>query len=281
MKINTINPTVTTMNTRMHQVVNKGTIQNVDTVSFTISPTSKSTSAQKNYGELFAEYLDSVGYYDSMSAEAKDELINEIKNNVYSFGVDKASNVYDSYFKITDSVAYLKSLASNVASVDLRQEFTQLINTYKKNSYHAITDYTNQLLLDEANAAQQESLKLLQEKMAETSMLLQQLESAKKQADAMEESFEVIANCMKIAMRILNGDEVPAKDAQYLMENDPDLYEMAVSMRQENDDPKRYDSVLEDEEESASDDMAISSENPELSDIVDGAASSGEIQGGE
>ena len=45
-------------------------------------------------------------------------------------------------------------------------------------------------------------------------------------------------------MRILNGHDVPAKDTEYLMKNNPELFEMAISMRQYNADKKKYDSKL-------------------------------------
>lgn len=65
--------------------------------------------------------------------------------------------------------------------------------------------------------------------------------------------------CIQIAMRIMNGDEVPSKDKAFLLENEPKMYSQAILLRQKNDHPKRHASLLEDEE----DDVAIA----ESSDI--------------
>jgi hypothetical protein len=52
---------------------------------------------------------------------------------------------------------------------------------------------------------------------------------------------------MKIAMRISNGDNVPMQDHRFLAEYDPKLYKAALkaSLVADNDDPKDYDSLVE------------------------------------
>jgi hypothetical protein len=52
---------------------------------------------------------------------------------------------------------------------------------------------------------------------------------------------------MKIAMRIANGDNVPIDDHRWLAEYDSVLYKAALkaSLVAENDDPKDYDSLIE------------------------------------
>ena len=275
MKISSINTTTFGLNPKAYQSLKNE--QKFDTVSITNqSKHNETTNKQKDYGDLFSQYLDNAGYFESYTDEQKAEIINDIKQNVYSFDVTKMNNVYTSYFEITDSVTYLKSIASNIESIDFRKEFTDLINTYKTNTYKAITDYTNKLLLEDDS--DKECLNLLKEKMAETSMLLKQAENAREQIENTKDAFDVISNCMKIAMRILNGDDVPSKDVQYLMENDPDLYEMAISMRKVNDDPKKYKSVLEDEEDKTSK-FEVSSDNLSLEEVMNNEGI--KIEGGE
>ena len=107
-----------------------------------------------------------------------------------------------------------------------------------------------------AKQAEEEKQKEAQKKAQqqnELDMLKMQLESSKKESEAMEEGFAVFGKCLTIAQRITRGDTVPTKDIKYLMEHEPDLYKQAILMRQPNNDPKKHKSVLEDEDESGND----------------------------
>ncbi len=86
---------------------------------------------------------------------------------------------------------------------------------------------------------------------AQLAMYQQELEAADEQAEAVEESFSTFGKCMRIAMRITNGDKVPLKDIDFLMEHEPDLYKQAIMMRRPNDEPKEWESVLDEEDEKA------------------------------
>lgn len=86
----------------------------------------------------------------------------------------------------------------------------------------------------------------------EKAMLEMQLESAKEQSEAIEDSFSTFSKCMTIAHRITKGDKVPLKDMKYLMEHEPDLYKQAILMRQPNPKPKEHKSVLEEDDEQVS-----------------------------
>lgn len=79
-------------------------------------------------------------------------------------------------------------------------------------------------------------------------MYQEQAEAAKKAG----ESFEDMAKIMEIARRIANGDHVPAKDEQKLMEFSDELYQAAKAAAIVNADKKHkdYDSLYDDEEES-------------------------------
>lgn len=79
--------------------------------------------------------------------------------------------------------------------------------------------------------------------------LLEQLKQAHESADAAGESFETLGKCIQIAMRIAGGDKVPIKDEQYLMENNMELYSMAMNMRITKKDPKEWDSLLEEDKD--------------------------------
>ncbi|MDE7233466.1 MAG: hypothetical protein K2N29_00205 [Ruminiclostridium sp.] len=84
------------------------------------------------------------------------------------------------------------------------------------------------------------------------SMLEEMLKNSKDQSDQSAESFDDLGKCMTIAARIMNGDTVPQKDHKFLAEKYPELYEQAILMRRINHDPKKYKSLVEDEEEETS-----------------------------
>lgn len=73
-------------------------------------------------------------------------------------------------------------------------------------------------------------------------------EQARESAEAMADWLEAKLKCLQIASRILAGDRVPPEDSRFLLENDPKLYQMAVTGRLPKEDPKEYDSLLDDED---------------------------------
>lgn len=70
--------------------------------------------------------------------------------------------------------------------------------------------------------------------------------------DALTEALKKMDRCQKIASRIMKGDKVPPQDEQYLMDNDPDGYKLAIACRVPKEKPKEWESVLKDEEENDS-----------------------------
>ena len=91
----------------------------------------------------------------------------------------------------------------------------------------------------------------------------------------MAEWLDARLKCLKIASRIMSGDKVPPEDPRFLLENDPKLYQMAVTGRLPKEDPKEHKSVLDEEDlggpESA-DAQTQSASEPAASDRSDTAA---------
>lgn len=93
------------------------------------------------------------------------------------------------------------------------------------------------------------------------SMLEEMLKNSRDQSEQSAESFDDLGKCMTIAARIMNGDTVPQKDHKFLAEKYPELYEQAILMRRINHDPKKYKSLVEDdEEETAEETSAVTGE---------------------
>lgn len=72
----------------------------------------------------------------------------------------------------------------------------------------------------------------------------QEKDSVESMAETMSEQMKVRRLCARIAARIKAGDRVPLQDRRYLKRKDPIQYLMATLMRKQNDDPKRWQTLL-------------------------------------
>lgn len=96
-----------------------------------------------------------------------------------------------------------------------------------------------------------EEMKKSDEMRSLAEMYQEQLESAKKAAEAAGEGFEDMGKALEIARRMMHGDIVPSSDEKFLMDYNKDVYLAAKNMQMmaQNEKSKKYDSILEDEEE--------------------------------
>lgn len=94
--------------------------------------------------------------------------------------------------------------------------------------------------------------------MEQRRKLLEAKQQKNGELDALNEALKKMERCQKIASRIMRGDRVPPQDEMYLLDNDPDGYKLALACRKPKEKPKEWDSVLEDEEETASAESARS-----------------------
>ncbi len=88
-----------------------------------------------------------------------------------------------------------------------------------------------------------------QEMQAQQNQIDREMQASKSQLESVQKTFDILLKCIKISSRIINGDNVPAKDHQLLLENYPKLYSVAMSARQEKDNPENHKSVVSKEEE--------------------------------
>ena len=94
-----------------------------------------------------------------------------------------------------------------------------------------------------------EGLGLSQENIMQKNMYQEMMESAKENAEAEGKGFQDMAKALEIARRILDGDIVPSEDEQFLMEYDNELYMRVKSMARPKENPKEYETLLEEDEE--------------------------------
>lgn len=96
-----------------------------------------------------------------------------------------------------------------------------------------------------------EEMKKSEQMQSLAEMYQEQLESAKEAAKAAGEGYEDMGKALEIARRMMHGDIVPSSDEKFLMDYNKDVYMAAKNMQAmaQNEKPKKYDSLLEDEEE--------------------------------
>ena len=99
--------------------------------------------------------------------------------------------------------------------------------------------------------------------------------SGNNEADALGEQMKTMERCHKIAARIMRGDKVPPQDEQYLMQNDPNGYKLAMAMRKPKKHPKEWKSVLEDEKKTEESSGEEAEDSGEVSASDGGSETSG------
>ena len=90
----------------------------------------------------------------------------------------------------------------------------------------------------------------LEEMRDEMRRLREELERAGEAGEGAAEMWKIEIKCLQIAMRIMSGNKVPPADHRFLMDNKPELYAKAITMKMEKVDPKELDRLSEEEEES-------------------------------
>jgi hypothetical protein len=93
-------------------------------------------------------------------------------------------------------------------------------------------------------------------------------------AEGMGEAMREMIKCLRIAMRIMSGHNVPEADHRYLMDKDTALYSKAIMMRKEIIDPEDLERLSEDEEanEDSSEIVAVSASPAEVATETSGDA---------
>ena len=149
---------------------------------------------------------------------------------------------------------------------------------------------TLELSLDATNKAFEENQKVL-DNLVETSVAIQNMETAKQQGDIMAEEAKNLGKIMTVFRRLAHGDIVPQSDEKKLMEYDSKMYTAAKNMQamaqRMKDEIKKHKSLWEDEEKKEypdAEEIAENSEYPgELPDIEipdSGTANAGGMEGG-
>lgn len=99
--------------------------------------------------------------------------------------------------------------------------------------------------------------------------LLKLMEDIKNKAMEKSDSSDPLLKCIIIAMRIMKGHKVPLKDEKFLAEKEPEMYLRAVLLRQKNDDPKKYKTLLKEEKKNPLDRVEVLPDPP-IEEVIGG-----------
>lgn len=114
--------------------------------------------------------------------------------------------------------------------------------------------YTNEAATLELNIKnvekKKEQYQKYMDKLLEQWTAISNMEAAKQQGEAMEESVEDLGKIMEVARRIMEGDIVPPTDEKKLLEYSMELYQAAknIGALMKQKERKEYDSLWEEEE---------------------------------
>lgn len=161
----------------------------------------------------------------------------------------------------TKHIAASNSSAQNIKSQNMVQDLNMVQNQSKVQCQMAAAKLQNA----ETGATvsiSAEGLGLSQENKDEKAMSLQEayekniyqemMESTRENTEAQSEGFQDMGKALEIARRIMDGDIVPPEDEEFLMEYDSELYMRVKSMAKPKEDPKEYDSLVEEEDKDQS-----------------------------
>ncbi|MCL1830663.1 MAG: hypothetical protein FWG21_04455, partial [Oscillospiraceae bacterium] len=118
------------------------------------------------------------------------------------------------------------------------------------NYFAAYTKAAGGMPADEAGNDFARELKKMR---AEGEKIRNQIESMKQDGEAAAKALEIQRKCFIIAMRIIRGDDVHPADHRLLAENEPEMYNKAILLRRQKEDPEKHERLSEDEKEKSCD----------------------------
>ena len=174
--------------------------------------------------------------------------MNAVKASAYTQHSVKYKNANsaqkDSFIKTNES-AVLKYPHNHTDTVEISQEAKDVLN----NGLLIPDNEQDSKKPFEPKDKIEEWKEKFEEMRREMNWLRDELKRAGEVAEGMGEAMRVMIKCLRIAMRIMSGHNVPNADHRFLMENDSPMYSKAIMMRREIVDPEDLERLTEDEED--------------------------------
>ena len=182
--------------------------------------------------------------------------MNAVKGSAYTQHSIKFKNNHTAQtdsFKKTNESAVSNFFRENKDTVEISQEAKDVLNNGFPNT-DPVQDKDKTSEKKDKMAEWQEKL---EEMRREMNWLRDEIRRAGEVAEGMGEAMRVMIKCLRIAMRIMSGHNVPDADHRFLMDNDSGLYSKAVMMKIQVVNPEDLERLSEDEEENNEDSTGI------------------------
>jgi len=181
-------------------------------------------------------------------------MINSVKIGAYTQHTVK----YVNSMKSAQTDSFRKGSESNVLNFFHNTKDTAEISQKAKEMFENVPFGPEDEKTEAAKDKTAEWKEKLEQMRRDMKWLRDEIQRAGEIAEGMGEAMREMIKCLRIAMRIMSGHNVPEADHRYLMDKDTALYSKAIMMRKEIIDPEDLERLSEDEEENVE-----SSENGE------------------
>jgi len=185
-------------------------------------------------------------------------MINSLRVSAYTQHTVKYNNV-----KSAQTDSFHKANESNVLKIFHGARDTAEISQEAKDIYNNFLLESESDRTAETKDKMSEWKEKLEQMRSDMKRLRDEIRRAGEIAEGMGEAMREMIKCLRIAMRIMSGHNVPEADHRFLMDKDTALYSKAIMMRKEIIDPDDLERLSEDEENnkdsSGIDDLSISS----------------------
>ena len=132
-----------------------------------------------------------------------------------------------------------------------KKELEEKIKSEKNGNIIYANEAATLELTIKAVEEQKDQYQKYMDKLLQQWSAISNMEAAKQQGEAMEESVEDLGKIMEVARRLMNGDIVPPTDEKKLMEYSMELYQAAknIGALMKEKERKEHDSLWKEEEE--------------------------------
>ena len=168
-----------------------------------------------------------------------------IQRNVINMKIAEARSIYSTQIKAYHEQQTILSKQ--------KKELEEKIKTEENGNIIYSNEAATLELTIKAVEEQKDKYQKYMDNLLQQWTAISNMEVAKQQGEAMEESVEDLGKIMEVARRLMDGDIVPPTDEKKLMEYSMELYQSAknIGALMKKKESKEYDSLWEEEEEKA------------------------------
>jgi len=156
---------------------------------------------------------------------------------------------YNNFGKSAQTDSFRNGSESNVLSFFHNTKDTAEISQEAKEMFESVPLGSEDEKTKVAKDKTEEWKEKLEQLRRDMNWFRDELKRAGEVAEGMGEAMREMIKCLRIAMRIMSGHNVPEADHRFLMDKDTALYSKAIMMRREIIDPEELERLSEDEEE--------------------------------